>query len=198
MKCHTEFLFASVVATFIATCVAMLVPITTYAASAEDTTASELDAASCQFTSTERPGVATGAILKFAREHRIPLVGLAVEEDLLAVVREKGRAGLTEEQRRRLPADSGAFADDPGDPATRLMDDVMADTVVRWMDASPDTVQLLVLAPASHVAHGRCLPRRSRERAGGKHRTLVLRTAAQMTDAAFAERYADFIWIAAE
>jgi len=152
----------------------------------------------------ERTGIdwtVGGAILDFARKHRITLVGLAVESDILSVVQHKGRSGLSEEQVRRIPADSGAFNETPGDAneqAARLLDDVMADTVVGWRRASPTGAQMLVLAPAIHVAHRRCLPRRARERSGGKHQTLVIVPAQQKSDAMLASDYADFIWVAGE
>lgn len=150
---------------------------------------------------TARTGVDAGdasAVLDFAREHRIPLVALAVEPDLLAAVATKGHAGLSEEQLSRLPADADAFATTPAAPAeqaTRLADEVMADTIVRWRRASPEAIQLLVFAPAEHVAHRRCLPRRARERTGGKHMTMVLRRKSQLSDAMLAHGFADFVWV---
>ncbi len=146
----------------------------------------------------ERTGIdwqVGGEILDFAQEHRIPLVGLTVEADILSVVQHKGRSGLSEEQVRRIPADSAAFEEESGDAneqATRLLDDVMADTVVRWRRASPSGTQMLVLAPAVHVAH------RVRERSGGNHQTLVIVPAQRMSDSMLASDYADFIWVAGE
>jgi len=76
-----------------------------------------------------------------------------------------------------------------------LWDDVMADSIVRWMRRSPKNAQMAVIIGGGHVSHGWGVPARGRKRQGGLHKTLVMLTDGALKDDLLAQRYADFVWV---
>jgi len=148
-------------------------------------------------------GVADGArpLLAFARERRLPLLGLGVEREIADAVSQGGLDALSEEQRRSLPA---VHATDPktefyplaphGPIAIGLQLDVAADVVAGWYrDAAPEGAQVAVFAWSEPP---RSLPDRLFARNGKAYRTLVaVPGTAEAADAAvFAKSYADYVW----
>lgn len=124
-------------------------------------------------------------ILRFAREQRIPVIALNLESELTGKVGEVGIAGLSADERARLPADI-----DRSDPAYRarleavfkqhpgadrrsiehfievqlLWDEGMADRAARALAAHPDRI-LVVLAGSGHLEYGQGIPKRLLRRA---------------------------------
>jgi uncharacterized iron-regulated protein len=156
-------------------------------------------------------------ILEFAREKRLPVIALNVEDEIRKEVRASGLDGLSDEQRRSLPALDTSNAehraylegvyrahlpkDAPMDAekferfylVMCLWDGVMADGVVRWFRSAPPDGQILVLAGSGHIANRYGIPGRAFARNGKPYRTLV-----PVTDGdreVFAEAYADFVWV---
>ena len=156
-------------------------------------------------------------ILEFAQKHRLGLVALDVDRSLRAIVLNKGRAGLTDEQQRALPAQSDAIdgydefmretaklvAAANGDnaenylEALRMSDAVLADSVVRWLRASPKDAQLAVLARRNMVAFPWGMATRVRARSGRTHLSVVLLDKAPQPSQ-LARSYADFVFVPGE
>ena len=158
-------------------------------------------------------------ILDFAREHRIEIVALNVSTEIKSVVSEKGREGLDEEQLASLPEEDRSYKGykeriakvarmhKPGEEmdddeieryhrGQLLWDDVMADSIVRWMRRSPKNTQMAVVIGGGHVSGGWAVPARARKRQGGSHKRLVMLMTGMDTDERMAEDYADFVWVA--
>jgi len=119
-------------------------------------------------------------ILRFAREHGIPVIALNLESELTEKVGRGGIESLSPEERARIPTDM-----DRDDPAYRervkqafdmhparedrafehflevqlLWDEGMADRAARYLLEHPDTT-LVVLAGAGHVEYGQGIPKR--------------------------------------
>ena len=119
-------------------------------------------------------------ILRFAREHRIPVIALNLESELTRRVAELGAEGLTPAERARLPA-----AIDRTDPAYAarikavfdqhpmpdqrsferfvevqlLWDEGMAERAARYLTENPGKT-LVVLAGAGHIEYGQGIPKR--------------------------------------
>jgi hypothetical protein len=140
-------------------------------------------------------------LLAFARERRLPVLGLGVEREISDAVSQGGLEALSEEQRRSLPA---VHATDPrteffpltqhGPIAVGLMLDVAADVLVRWYrDAAPEGAQIAVF---SWSQPPRSLPERLFARSGKTYRTLVALpgTADGAERDVFAKSYADYVW----
>lgn len=131
-------------------------------------------------------------VFAFARERRLPVLGLGVE----AEIHEAIVAGtLTEEQRRSLPALPA-----PG-PGSGFDVEVAADVVVRWYrDAAPEGAQVVILAASQRIAPRDGLPERLFARSGKTYRTLVALpgTATAADPAVFARTYADYVWFTGE
>lgn len=123
-------------------------------------------------------------ILRYAREHGIPLVALNVPREITEKVGDSGIASLSEEERRLIPAEierddsayraqlEQVFALHPKDDNASLehfievqllWDEGMADEAARWLEANPDG-QLIVLAGTGHVAYGHGIPSRLKRR----------------------------------
>jgi uncharacterized iron-regulated protein len=119
-------------------------------------------------------------ILRFARDNRIHVLALNVEEDLRKAVRRKPPAEIESDLAGRLPemdledpyhrsVTQAIFASHPMGPQDAeafyrvqvLWDETMADTAARYL-RSPEGrgKQLVVLAGAHHVRHGCGIPRR--------------------------------------
>jgi len=76
-----------------------------------------------------------------------------------------------------------------------LWDDVMADSIVRWMRRSPKNAQMAVLIGGGHITRSWGVPARARKRQGGIHKTVVLLTGGALSDDELAQRFADFVWV---
>lgn len=119
-------------------------------------------------------------ILRFAREHRIPVIALNLESELTRRVGELGAAGLTPAERARLPAQidrtDPAYAarikavfDQHPMPDQRaferfvevqlLWDEGMAERGARYLTENPHQ-RLVVLAGAGHIEYGQGIPKR--------------------------------------
>lgn len=132
-------------------------------------------------------------ILRFAREHRIPVVALNVPRELTDQVSEKGLAGLDAQARARLPREI-----DRSDQAYRrrllevfnrhrgeekgferfldvqyTWDEGMAEAVARYLKTHPDKT-MVVLAGAGHIAWGSGIPNRVARRLPGIAQAIVL------------------------
>ena len=118
-------------------------------------------------------------LLLFARERKIPVIGLNAERELLQQLRQ-APADLPEELRAQLPeldlADpyhrrmtEAVFADHPlGEGqferfyrAQVLWDEMMAQSVARYLAAAPEGTRMVVVAGSQHVRHGAGIPRRA-------------------------------------
>ncbi|AFL73851.1 ChaN family lipoprotein [Thiocystis violascens] len=119
-------------------------------------------------------------ILQFAREQRIPVIALNLASELTAKVGDVGIAGLTEEERARIPTEI-----DRDDPAYRqrvesvfklhpaeqqrdlehflevqlLWDEGMAERAARVL-ADDSECTLIVLAGSGHLEYGQGIPQR--------------------------------------
>lgn len=119
-------------------------------------------------------------ILRFAREHRLPVIALNLEAELTSKVGKGGLEGLTPEERARIPEQM-----DLDDPTYRervmavfemhpneggqdfenfllvqlLWDEGMADRAARYLAEHPEKT-LVVLAGAGHVEYGQGIPKR--------------------------------------
>jgi uncharacterized iron-regulated protein len=124
-------------------------------------------------------------LLRFAREQRIPVIALNLEAELTGKVGDVGIAGLSEEERARIPAEI-----DRDDPAYRqrieavfklhpaeqqrdlerflevqlLWDEGMAERAATVLAEHPDRT-LVVLAGAGHLEYGQGIPKRLLRRA---------------------------------
>ena len=154
---------------------------------------SELEARCGAIADADRP------VLAFARERRLPVLGLGVEQEILHAVAEGGLEALSDEARRSLPAVHAEVILGSAPPhasvAEGLRMDVAADAVVRWYrDDAPESAQVAVLS--GWIAPRSLLPERLFARSGKTYRTLVALpgTAAAADGAVFARSYADYVW----
>jgi len=124
-------------------------------------------------------------ILRYAREHRLPLIALNVPKELTHEVAHAGLDGLSDEHRQQLPADIA-----PADEAYRqrikevfdlhpkeeghenfehflqaqlLWDEAMAERAAAYLEEHPDH-QLVVIAGNQHLAWGSTIPQRLQRR----------------------------------
>lgn len=124
-------------------------------------------------------------ILRYAREHRLPLIALNVPKELTHKVAHDGLDGLSDEDRQQLPADI-----EPADEAYRqrleevfdlhpreeghdnfehfleaqlLWDEAMAERAAAYLKEHPDH-HLVVLAGNQHLAWGSTIPQRLQRR----------------------------------
>jgi uncharacterized iron-regulated protein len=119
-------------------------------------------------------------IFLFARERRIPMIGLNAEKDLVRTIGRKGPEGLTAEDRSQLPEM------DTEDPYQRslvqtiygghvkgeaqlegflrvqtLWDETMAENVAGFLSAPQgEEIHMMVMAGGNHVQYGFGIPRR--------------------------------------
>ncbi|WP_295392811.1 ChaN family lipoprotein [uncultured Thiodictyon sp.] len=132
-------------------------------------------------------------ILRFAREHHIPVIALNLETELTRRVGDVGSAGLTPAERARLPAAidrtdpayeariKAVFAQHPM-PDKRsferfmevqlLWDEGMAERAARYLTENPQQT-LVVLAGAGHIEYGQGIPKRLLRRAPVSAVTLL-------------------------
>ncbi|BCA80565.1 ChaN family lipoprotein [Desulfuromonas sp. AOP6] len=119
-------------------------------------------------------------LLVFARDNRIPVVGLNADKDLVRAVGQKAFEQLDETERQRLPQI------DMSDPYHRAMveaiygghsqgnsmldgflrvqnlwDEAMAESIVRFLDnREDDSWRMMIVAGGNHVRYGYGIPRR--------------------------------------
>jgi len=132
-------------------------------------------------------------ILRYAREHRIPVIALNLESELTRRVGAVGIAGLTEVERGRLPdridrSDpayeariKAVFAQHPGADKKSferflevqlLWDEGMAERAADYLRANPDRT-LVVLAGGGHIEYGQGIPKRLLQRVKVSSTTLL-------------------------
>lgn len=134
-------------------------------------------------------------VLAFARQKKLPVLGLGVEAEIRAAFA-GDKVTLTEEQLMSLPA---LPTTGPGDtiPVPDLEREVATDVVARWYrGAAPEGAQVAILAERDRIAPRDGLPERLFARSGKTYRTLVsLPGPADKADGAvFAKSYADYVW----
>ena len=119
-------------------------------------------------------------ILRYAREHQLPVVALNLPVELTRKVGRVGLEGLSGEERARLPVGidrsdaayeqriKAIFERHPNDRGQQfehflevqlLWDEAMAERAARFLQANPDH-HMVVLAGNEHLAYGRTIPRR--------------------------------------
>ncbi|MBK1619125.1 iron-regulated protein [Lamprobacter modestohalophilus] len=123
-------------------------------------------------------------ILRYAREHGLPLIALNLPREITEKVGDGGIASLSPAEAAMIPSEidreapsyrahlQRVFEMHPnGDDASfehflevqLLWDEGMAERAVRWLQANPES-QLIVLAGAGHVEYGRGIPSRVKRR----------------------------------
>lgn len=119
-------------------------------------------------------------ILRFAREHRIPVIALNLEAELTRKVGDVGIDGLSEAERARIPAEmdrddpayrdriEAVFRHHPADHQRNfehffevqlLWDEGMAERAADYLAENPDRT-LVVLSGGGHVEYGQGIPKR--------------------------------------
>ncbi len=119
-------------------------------------------------------------ILRFAREHGIPLVALNLEREITEKVGDGGIESLSPEERARIPAEidrddvayrqrvMAVFEHHPQKDNANfehfldvqlLWDEGMADRAARYLRENPSK-SMVILAGAGHVEHGQGIPKR--------------------------------------
>lgn len=119
-------------------------------------------------------------ILRFAREHGLPLVALNLPKEITRKVGKEGLASLSEEERAQIPREmdrgNEAYVErlrriyslhrgqGPGDferflDVQLLWDEGMADRAARYLREHPDH-RLVVLAGSGHLMYGAGIPKR--------------------------------------
>ena len=135
------------------------------------------------------------AILEYAREHKLPVVALNLPSELTRKVGRVGIAGLTEAERRQLPAEidwpdaayearlravyelhprGGRQGFEHFVEVQLLWDEGMAARAAQYLRGHPD-VTMVLLAGSGHLAYGSGIPRRLTRR-------LKLTSAVVLTD----------------
>lgn len=124
-------------------------------------------------------------ILRYAREHGIPIIALNAPTEVTRAIGREGRDGVPAELRRYLPAEmAGAepdyearlrqvFDSHPernGDFQRFLevqltWDESMAERAAAWLEANPGR-RLVVMAGRGHIGHGWGIPSRVERRSG--------------------------------
>jgi uncharacterized iron-regulated protein len=119
-------------------------------------------------------------ILRYAREHRLPLVALNLPVELTRKVGRVGLKGLSEEERVRIPAEidrsdaayeeriKEVFKYHPTNNGQEfehflevqlLWDEGMAERAARFLQDNPDH-HMVIVAGSGHFAYGSAIPRR--------------------------------------
>ncbi len=132
-------------------------------------------------------------ILRFAREHRIPVIALNLESEVTRRVSEVGIDGLSKEERARLPdkidRSDTAYEDrikavfeqhamqdkrsfERFIEVQLLWDEGMAERAARYLAENPKKT-LVILAGAGHVEYGQGIPKRLARRASVSTATLL-------------------------
>ena len=130
----------------------------------------------------------------FAREQRIPLIGLNAPREVVNKIARGGLAGLTSEERIRVAEifdltnqghrqyvleeyerhvkgnirDFDAFYE-----AQLAWEETMAETLVQTLKAGPETARVVVLIGNGHIWEGRGVPRNARRRLDHQYLTVI-------------------------
>jgi uncharacterized iron-regulated protein len=131
-------------------------------------------------------------ILRFAREHRVPVVALNLAEEITSRVGRVGLQGLSEAERGTVPAEIDrsdnayeqrlkmVFDQHPNDgqpfsnflDVQLLWDEGMAARAADFLLANPDH-RMVIIAGGRHVAYGSSIPWRLQRRAGVSMATIL-------------------------
>ncbi|GMQ89574.1 MAG: hypothetical protein BMS9Abin09_1076 [Gammaproteobacteria bacterium] len=119
-------------------------------------------------------------ILRYAREHQLPVVALNLPVELTSKVGRVGLEGLSKEERARIPAEidrsdaayekriKAIFEHHPNDNGQQfehflevqlLWDEAMAERAAGFLQANPDH-HMVIVAGNGHLAYGSAMPRR--------------------------------------
>ncbi|MDX2458081.1 MAG: ChaN family lipoprotein [Gammaproteobacteria bacterium] len=119
-------------------------------------------------------------ILRYAREHQLPVIALNLPVELTSKVARVGLEGMTEEERTRLPAEidrsdaayeariKKVFEYHPKDGGQKfeyflevqlLWDEGMAERAAAFLQEYPDH-HMVIVAGSGHLAYGSAIPRR--------------------------------------
>lgn len=152
-------------------------------------------------------------ILRYAREHQLPLIALNVPVERSREVGKRGLGGLTPEERAELPADIApadaayeqrmreVFDHHPNDngqdfahflDVQLLWDESMAERAAAFLQAHPDH-HLVILAGNAHLAYGSAIPDRLTRRIAAS-RSVILNS----WDGPIEPGLADFLLFPAE
>ena len=132
-------------------------------------------------------------ILRFAREHGIPLIALNLEREITSKVGDGGIESLSEEERSRIPAEmdrdddayrarlKSAFSHHP-DAKERsfenflsvqlLWDEGMAERAARYLVEHPEK-SMVILAGSGHLEYGQGIPNRLSRRVPAESAILL-------------------------
>jgi uncharacterized iron-regulated protein len=122
-------------------------------------------------------------VIRYAKEHGIPIVALNAEAELTDRISEVGIDGLAADEKTRLPdidrSDAAYaeylrqfFAQHPGGPKRSFdrfldvqltWDETMADTAARYLQAHPGR-RMVLMAGSGHIAYGWGIPKRLQRR----------------------------------
>lgn len=159
------------------------------------------------------PWVSYAPILLYAREHKIPLLGLNVTADTVRDVARGGFASLSAAQRERLPPVTCEVDDAYEDFIRRAMgmhgqrgrsfvnfceaqllwDTVMAVNLARFLEAEPQ-VAVVVLAGSGH-AWKRGIPARLAERSDASWVSIVPEIPERVESGTVTREDADYLWM---
>ena len=138
----------------------------------------------------------------FARDHRVPMIGVNTPREVVTAVRKEGLDELTEEQRERLPPSMNLdgpgtedhrrlfrafFEDESGTIHSSMSDEqlesmrtaqvtwdaTMAYNAVRALEGRPADAIMVVLIGSGHVAYGLGAERQARQWFDGEIATVV-------------------------
>jgi uncharacterized iron-regulated protein len=132
-------------------------------------------------------------IIDFARENNIPVVALNAESEIVKKVSEDGVLSLTDEDRKRIPAEMDfsdgkyrrllkeTFKFHPGSEGKDfnlfyqvqiLWDETMAESISEFLNENPD-YQMVVLAGNGHLIYGYGIPKKTYRRNGFQYSTIL-------------------------
>jgi uncharacterized iron-regulated protein len=133
-------------------------------------------------------------LVLFAREKRIPLVGLNAPREVVNKIARQGLAGLTPEQRGRVAETFDLNSPEHRDyvreeferhvtgdirdfetfyEAQAAWEETMAETLVQTLKALPETTPVMVLIGNGHIWQERGVPRDARRRLEHSFRTII-------------------------
>ena len=132
-------------------------------------------------------------IIDYAREHRIPLIALNIDREIVEMVSKKGIAALTEEMKAKVPADMDLSDELYKDRLKKifaehdsikdrdfdfffqsqiLWDETMSQTVSDYLSAHPD-YRMIVLVGSGHIMYGSGIPKRAFRRTGLSYAVIL-------------------------
>ncbi len=132
-------------------------------------------------------------ILSYAQEHQIPVVALNAPKEIVAQVSEKGFAGLSADDKKKIPSDidesdreyrerlkdiyekhahKGERGFEGFFQVQLLWDETMAARAAQYLQVNPER-QLVVLAGAGHLIFGSGIPQRVSRRVVGERAIIV-------------------------